>query len=46
MTVVTIKAGQTLAVDTNGIVQVYVAGETVSVPTFEVAYLRLNGVIV
>ena len=46
MTVVTVKAGRTLAVEVNGITQILVAGETVSVPTFEVSYLRANGNIV
>ena len=46
MTTVTVATGKRLTLNVNGFLFVYVAGDTVSVPTFEVQYLRRDGIIV
>lgn len=44
-TTVTIAAGKSLTVNQNGETLRYVGGDQVSIPTFEVQYLRRDGVI-
>ena len=44
-TTVTVKAGQRLTVSVDGVINVYTAGQTVAIPTFEVAGLQRAGVI-
>ena len=46
MTNVTVKAGATLTLAVGGFKRVYVAGDALGVPTFEVARLRRDGAIV
>lgn len=46
LTTVTVKTGQRLTQSINGLDFTYVGGDTVSVNTFEVQYLRRDGIIV
>lgn len=46
LTSVTVATGKRLVVNVNGSLVTYEAGDTVNVPTFEVQYLRRDGIIV